>query len=249
MNLWCIHGNLQLPSVWDRFEGRLFKSSLLAENEPLILQKESLWDLDTYSFDSWTSSFLEKVNHEETTEKPWIMGYSLGGRLALHAVVQQPELWGGAIVVAAHPGLADPLQRLAQCKWDEGWAERFREEPWDDLLHEWDQLSVFGGLQSAIKRKENDFSRETIARLFTGFSKGNQADLTPLLAVLNTPPLLYVSGEFDAKYTEIGSTIAAQNPLIKHVSVSEACHRVPWENTEEFVSSIQYFIDTVRSEN
>jgi len=208
-----------------------------------------LWNLKTYSFDSWTSSFLDKVNREEATGKPWIMGYSLGGRLALHAVLEQPDIWGGAIVVAAHPGLADPRQRQAQIKWDEGWAKRFTEEPWDDLLREWDQLSVFGGIRSAIQRNENEFSRSTIAQLFTGFSKANQEDLTPQLATLKSPPLLYVSGESDAKYTEIGSSLAAQNPLIRHVSVPGACHRVPWENTAEFVKSIQYFIDTAQSEN
>ncbi|MBX2818891.1 MAG: hypothetical protein KTR29_04390 [Rhodothermaceae bacterium] len=249
MNLWCIHGNLQLPSVWNRFDGTLYRSSLVKEKEPLVLHKESLWTQQTYSLDGWASSFLEKVYQKKAPDKPWIMGYSLGGRLALHAVLQQPDLWGGAIVVAAHPGLSDPAQRQAQLKWDEGWAKRFEDEPWEELLQEWDQLSVFGGLRSTIKRNENEFSRGVIARLFTGFSKANQADLTPQLAALKKPPVLYVTGQLDSKYTEIGSTLAAQNPLIQHISIPNACHRVPWENTAEFVKTIQYFINTVHSDN
>ena len=74
-----------------------------------------------------------------------LLGYSLGGRLALHALLHAPELWAGALVVGADTGLADPKEREARVRWDAAWAERFLNEPWEDVLRDWDAQAVFGG--------------------------------------------------------------------------------------------------------
>lgn len=38
---------------------------------------------------------------------PWLCGYSLGGRLAMQAVLAHPPLWKGAVFVSANPGMED----------------------------------------------------------------------------------------------------------------------------------------------
>src|SRR4051794_21774844 len=40
-----------------------------------------------------------------------LLGYSLGGRIALHALLASPQLWSGAVIVSAHPGLTDDQER------------------------------------------------------------------------------------------------------------------------------------------
>ncbi|MEL7506912.1 MAG: hypothetical protein AAFN42_06230, partial [Cyanobacteria bacterium J06554_1] len=64
------------------------------------------------------------------------MGYSLGGRLGLHGLIQQPDLWAGAIIVSADPGIADAKNKKLCLRRERIWANRFLTEPWDDLLAE-----------------------------------------------------------------------------------------------------------------
>lgn len=241
-NLWCIHGNLQLPSVWDFLDGRLVDSASV----PITVQKENLWTCSDCSFDGWVDGFISRVSGLALQKKPWIMGYSLGGRLALHALLKDPDAWAGGIIVAAHPGIADQEERRSQQVWDDKWANRFLVESWDSLMEEWDQLPVFGGVKPLAPRQESDYPRQQIARLFSGFSKGKQPFFMPQLARYIHPPMLYVSGEGDSKYTQIGARLSALSEAITHVTIPNACHRVPWENTPAFVESIQYFISSVQ---
>ena len=245
MSLWCIHGNLQLPSVWDQFSEAFFVDSESHERAPLTLYKENLWELAEFTYESWTRSFLDKVSAITSDEKPWVMGYSLGGRLALHAILEKPDLWKGAIIIAAHPGVSESTEKSAQLAREKKWAARFMKDPWEMVLSEWDRLSVFGGLESTIWRKEEDYPRQIIAKMMTGFSKASQKNMMPLLTLLKSPPILYVTGEFDKKYSDIGATLATLSPNIKHIVIPRACHRVPWENTSDFKESIQYFINSI----
>ncbi len=71
-----------------------------------------------------------------------LIGYSLGGRLALHALAEASSPWAAGLVLSAHPGLEDATERRA---WERRWASRFRSEPWESLLPAWNALPVFAG--------------------------------------------------------------------------------------------------------
>ena len=135
------------------------------------------------------------------------MGYSLGGRLALHAILQNPALWKGAIVVSADTGLKTVRERTQTLQTDQEWARRFITEDWEQLLNEWDQQSVFAGRKNNAETAEKTFSRESIGRFFDIFSKGRQLDLLPALSKLRQPPILFVSGEDDEKYCARGQEL------------------------------------------
>ena len=171
------------------------------------------------------------------------MGYSLGGRLALHAILQNPALWQGAIIVSADAGLKTKRERTHALQRDQEWARRFITEDWEHLLTEWDQQSVFAGRKNSAERAEKDFSRESISRMFDVFSKGRQLDLLPALNKLRQPPILFVSGEDDEKYSARGQELSAVCANAEHAIIPDAAHRVPWENPTGFVAVVQSFIN------
>ena len=244
MNLWCIHGNLQRPQVWDAIE-EVFLRKVSMRKAIVQLRKPSIWDFDADSIHSWASMFLSYMESVAVEpEQNWLMGYSLGGRLAMHALIQKPHIWQGAIIVASHPGYMSIERKNEQIRRDEKWAEKFKYESWGVLLEEWNRLPVFGNRYNQNQLEEETISRDIISRAFIVYSKGRQEYLVPDLKKIKVP-ILYVAGEEDQKYTSIGLELSNQCHSVSFRSIENACHRVPWENTEMFVEVIQQFIDEI----
>jgi len=233
--LWCLHGNLQLPSVWEPLRRKLESPHLQFKLENLNATKAS-------GFEDWTKIFCEKVA-AHPKENHVLLGYSLGGRLALHALLHCSSLWAGAIVVGADPGLKTEEGRTAQLERDRAWAARWLHEDWKSLWQSWDVQSVFAGRPNVGERLEENYSREQIAQLFEIFSKGHQADLRPQLATLHKPPIVYLSGEEDVKYSALGRELEELCPAFTHELVEDAAHRVPWENPEVFRQKVRAFLN------
>jgi len=162
-----------------------------------------------------------------------LIGYSLGGRLALHALTKAPELWHAAILISAHPGLQTQKERDARLCQDQEWGGRVRREPWPELLAAWNCQPVFHGDSvpgSGGSATVQDFSvqfepwRRQIALGFSQWSLGQQADLRPLLPRVKCP-VLWITGEKDAKFTALAAECCALLPDAQHVTIPGAGHR------------------------
>ncbi len=247
MKLWCLHGNLQLPTVWNIFEDTWRVTNAEGESAPIQLCRLNLWQTTPPDFESWTTAFCDKVQRhsDESPGSPqWLMGYSWGGRLAMHALLKNPELWTGVILIGAHPGYTTAREKEKQLAWDAAWAQRFRNESWNDTLQAWDALPVFSGSLTNPRQPEHVFSREHVAFCLEAYSKGKQEFLLPALSRLQNPPVLFISGERDNKYKKIGAQLSLACPAIQHIAIPNAGHRTPWENPEGFSEKIQVFLDT-----
>ena len=241
MSMWCLHGNLQPPSVWDVFRNRWHDP----DGSPVSLVCPNLWIDSSSGFEEWVRSFCNLVRERKEDSTNWLMGYSMGGRLALHALLEAPELWAGVIVIGADPGYPSSEKRENQLLTDRVWAKRFLAESWNEVLDAWDALPVFCGRPCSTLRQEKDFDRERIAHYFEVFSKGHQNDLLPALSKIKHPPILYITGEEDITYKQIAIQLSQSCPAVRHVSIPAAGHRVPWEATEYFIRVVQEFIAPV----
>lgn len=79
----------------------------------------------------------------------WLVGYSLGGRVAMNFACQPRAGLRGLIVEGGHPGLQDEASRQARLINDSAWAERFRREPLAQVFADWYQQPVFASLDAA----------------------------------------------------------------------------------------------------
>ncbi len=215
----ALHGNL--GSVADWRNGAFFQGP----TETIDLWSEAGSKLGLVE---WAEDFCERFRQRGEDEKAWLAGYSLGGRLALHALLAAPELWWGAVIVSAHPGLSDASERRARLIRDREWADRARHSPWVDFLDEWNAQPVFGGDPSPEVRQRQlalEHRREAVARGFETWSLGCQEDLCPWLASCALP-VLWVSGAEDEKFTRIAAETAAVMPRGVHCSIANCGHRV-----------------------
>lgn len=240
MIIWCLHGSLQTASVWNAIG-----NAIESEFGTVQVEAVNLYENKYESFEHWRGDFYKKVEQQTKGEPSLILGYSMGGRLAMNALVNNPCMWSGGIVVGADPGLISDDARTNQLKKDLEWARRFRSEDIQELLVEWDELPVFCGRSNFASREISELDSEKISRFFDVFSKARQGNMLPMLTKLKTPPLLYISGCDDLKYTKIGQGLASDCLQIQNKVIPNAGHRVPWENQDAFVSEVSVFIDSV----
>ena len=242
MKIFCIHGNFQTAKVWQTLEERM-----KAGFSDLEMITEELCAKQFQSFDDWTEDFCGRVEVQANGEKSILLGYSLGGRLALHACLSRPELWKSTIVVGADPGLESEEEKKLQLDKDRNWAERLKREPLEKLVDEWDAQPVFCGIENQAPRNLGEMDPDKLSQHLETFSKGNQQNLAPKLAELTRPPILFLSGVKDKKYQKIGEELARSCPLVESRIIHDAGHRVPWENPNQFVQTLGKFINNLNT--
>ena len=74
-----------------------------------------------------------------------LAGYSMGGRLALHVALSVPARVEALVLVAATPGLADPVEREARAREDAALAERIEASTIEEFAERWGRNPLFKG--------------------------------------------------------------------------------------------------------
>nr|WP_228303067.1 2-succinyl-6-hydroxy-2,4-cyclohexadiene-1-carboxylate synthase [Klebsiella aerogenes] len=166
----------------------------------------------------------------------WLVGYSLGGRVAMNFACQPRTGLRGLIVEGGHPGLQDEASRQARLINDSAWAERFRREPLAQVFADWYQQPVFASLNAAqraslvaLRRRNNG---ATLAAMLEATSLARQADLRPSLQARDFP-FHYLCGERDAKFRAIAQALAADTHIIHH-----AGHNAHRDNPEAVIACL-----------
>ncbi len=175
-----------------------------------------------------------------------VIGYSLGGRLALHALLAAPRAWRAAVIVAAHPGLADPEARATRRRDDEAWARRFESAPWPALIDAWNERAVFGARRPPT-RDEHRFDRGALASGLRAWSLGAQAPLLDRLATIPCPVLWIVGGD-DYPFRTLGEQAVTRLPRGEFVTIPGAAHRVLVDAPDRFADETTEFLRRVRGD-
>ncbi len=157
-----------------------------------------------------------------------LVGYSMGGRLALHAWEADPLLWKSLVFVSTHPGLESEKERAERIVRDQQWAQKCLHGCWEDFLCEWNQQTVFGGPRSAGIPERNREKRALFGEQLSSFSLGHQKNFRNKIEKIKCP-MAWVAGERDVKFANLAKECAKRSPLAQVVLFSGCYHRVPWE--------------------
>lgn len=164
-----------------------------------------------------------------------LLGYSMGGRLALHALLAGAK-YRRAVIISAGLGIEDRVAREERQRTDDRWARMFEKQPWSRVMNEWNAQPVFGG--HVVKRLERDFDRRELARQLRRWSPGVLPPVSWRLREIDVP-VLWIAGERDAKYVAEGRRAIG---LLRNAELwicPDAGHRVPWEQPERFVERLE----------
>ncbi len=189
--------------------------------------------------DEGLDSYAERLNSTASLGDA-LIGYSMGGRLALHSLVHPSSKWSRAVIISAHPGLAEEKEKSDRKSSDLRWVELLNTN-FDLFLQKWAQQPVFGGHEMSCDKSRKSLSPENIQRCFTSWSLGGQRNLAPELENLQIP-VLWITGEKDAKFTEIARKVTVRMPDCRLEVIPGSGHRCPWEQPELTASLIRSFL-------
>lgn len=230
----AIHGFLGRATDWSPVETSLRRSCPGVKFDTLDLFSPSK-RAEFIGFKEWAKKF-NAAQKDRHAERNVLVGYSLGGRLALAAVLDKPGLWDDVVLISSHLGLSDPKARAERLAHDEKWAQKFLHNPWDQVMAEWNAQKVFVGSTEPVC-SEKDFSRPVLASALRAFSLGNQ-DLEPeKIRALRTKIHLMV-GDKDEKYLAVYEQLWAQGFVADATLVENAGHRVLFDQPERIAQKL-----------
>jgi 2-succinyl-6-hydroxy-2,4-cyclohexadiene-1-carboxylate synthase len=171
-----------------------------------------------------------------------LVGYSMGGRIALAYALSRPGRLDRLVLLGASPGLDDPAERAARHGADEALAARLERIGLAAFAEEWEAQELFGGQPpEATAAAHADRLRNTPAGLAAALRGLGTAALEPLwdrLGELRIPVTL-AAGERDAKFRAIAERMAGALPDARLVVIAEAGHAVQLERPEAVAALLQ----------
>ncbi|MDH2926586.1 2-succinyl-6-hydroxy-2,4-cyclohexadiene-1-carboxylate synthase [Lonepinella koalarum] len=190
-----------------------------------------------------TAQFVSQQIQQKIQNKPYILvGYSLGGRIALYYALQAQWEKGnlqGLILEGANLGLKNEQEKQQRWQNDQYWAKRFMKENPETVLQDWYQQSVFAHLteqqRANLIAKRASNCGENIGKMLLATSLAKQPDFSEKVRSKSLP-IYYLLGERDRKFCQL----AKQKNL--HFSIiPNAGHNAHLENPVAFAEQLRRF--------
>ncbi len=177
-----------------------------------------------------------------------LLGYSMGGRLALYTAIVYPARVRALILESASPGLDDRAARRERVARDERLANQIEEHGIGAFVEYWSGLPLFASqLQLARPARERlrtqrlRNTRPGLANSLRGMGSGAQPSLWPRLAELDMPVLL-LAGELDPKFVRLAERMKAALPNAQLSVIAAAGHTAHLEQPDLFNRRVLAFL-------
>lgn len=192
-----------------------------------------------------TARALIELLEELEIEQCFLVGYSMGGRLALYLIIYFPQYFFKAILESASPGLATAKEREQRIKQDLNLAAELESVNLAIFLERWYRNPLFISLRkhphfSQVYQKRIDNNPLQLAKSLRNLSTGIQPSLWQEL-IQNTVPTLLIVGGLDRKFMNINSRMAEMNQIFDLQIIGNSGHNIHWEEPAIFAAAVQKF--------
>jgi 2-succinyl-6-hydroxy-2,4-cyclohexadiene-1-carboxylate synthase len=181
-----------------------------------------------------------------------LVGYSMGGRLALYLTIHFPARFIKTVLESASPGLKTEEERKQRVQRDWQLAAELETTDFADFLTNWYKQPLFASLGSLsgsskrsptfaqmLKRRRQNQPTE-LAQSLRNLGSGSQPSLWAELAH-NQAPLLLLVGQLDQKFVQINQEMQALCSSAQLQVMAGCGHNIHFENMQGFVESLRGF--------
>jgi len=188
---------------------------------------------------------LEEIFQQLDLHDFTLLGYSMGGRVALSYAVRFPKRIKRLILESSSPGLQTEEEQALRRQSDERLADEIEEKGIHWFVEKWENIPLFASqkrlpeeVQQAVREERLSQTETGLANSLRGMGTGAQASLWRKLIRLNMPVLL-ITGELDQKFIHIAEQMMLQLPNAQHITVQNVGHSIHVENPEQFATIVK----------
>ncbi len=205
-------------------------------------------DAARYAMPSAAADLIALV---DTISKPPfdLLGYSMGGRLALYLALHHSTAVRSLLLESASPGLRTEAERTARRAKDNALAHRIERDGIPAFVDFWESLPLWESqsqlppaAQSQLRQQRLQNRPQGLAHSLRGMGTGVQPALWERLNTVQQPTLL-ITGQHDAKFITIADEMAAKIPQAQRVTIAGAGHTTHLEQPEAFQQAVVNFLE------
>ena len=188
-------------------------------------------------------------------ERAALLGYSMGGRIALRLALRSPGRISALVLESAAPGIEDVAERETRMRSDAALADAIERDGIAAFVDRWESQPLFSSqatlpepVRSALRRQRLSNDPRGLANSLRGIGAGAEEPVFDRLSELRMPVLL-ITGALDEKYCSLARRTAAALRSTRHEVVADAGHAVHLEEPEAFAEAVRSFLSENLSMN
>ena len=195
-----------------------------------------------------TCKDLDEILDEFNVDKSHVVGYSMGGRVALSFSLKYPERVSRLVLESASPGIKQENEREQRRKNDEDLAQFIECEGIEAFVDKWENTPLFASqkrtssaIQEKIRNQRLQNDPVGLATSLRRIGTGIQPSWWDFLIDLHCETLLIV-GEEDLKFRNIADEMKKRIPFAKKVVIPSAGHAIHVEQPQKFGTMLMEFL-------
>lgn len=174
------------------------------------------------NFDAYVDSLLATIS-----PPVHLIGYSMGGRVALKMALKKPEYFTSVTLESVDPGNLGNEELIIK---------KLRDLPFQKFIQYWYNQPLFASIDTTkMQKKYFLHSPENLIKSLRCFSRKNQGNLYDKISPI-AHKMHYIAGSLDKKYTSIGRKLKKMYPFIKLSIVENASHNVHLTSSQNIYS-------------
>lgn len=243
-----LHGFTGDSSTWTTFCERLGKHSRLIIPDIIGHGKtESPEAAGRYRMEEAAQDLISILD-ELQIEQIDLLGYSMGGRLALSFACLYPERVRKLILESASPGLESEDERKQRRMKDAELAHFIKDKEIKEFVEYWENIPLFSTMkrlpekvQGKVREQRLNNSPIGLANSLLGMGTGSQPSWWGQLNKLACEVLL-LTGEEDLKFCRIAEKMHKELKNSSLVTIAQCGHAIHVEEPEKFGTIVSDFL-------
>jgi len=243
-----LHGFTGDSTTWQPFFSEWGKhSQLIAPDIVGHGQSDSPADISRYDIQH-AASDLKLLLEQLGINQLDVLGYSMGGRLALTFAIMFPMMVRNLILESASPGLETEEERKARRMKDAELAHFIKERGIEEFVSDWERIPLFQSMSNQpeevrlqIRKQRLENCPEGLANSLLGMGTGSQPSWWKYLKEL-TCPVLLLTGKQDTKFCEIARSMQGVIPKSTWMIFHDSGHAIHVEEKEKFGTIVSDFL-------